>query len=245
MSVATGPAAPKDQKKNMTLLDEPVTQSAPSPRRRRGPRRAGFAIAALLIAAALAILGSVAWDLWGTGIATARAQHRLGQEFRSTAAPAPSGDAAVVATPTSQQPSTTVLGSLFGHLVIPRIGLNDYVVEGVGAAQLAEGPGHYPGTAQIGGKGNVGIAGHRTTHGAPFYNLNELQPGDLIYLTNLAGQTFTYKVTTHFIVVPSDGSVLNPTTVRSLTLTTCNPRFSATNRLVVQATLVAGASHAT
>ena len=234
----------------MTLLDEPITRSAPPPRRRRGMRRAGLAIGALLIAAALAILAGVAWELWGTGIATARAQHRLGQEFRSTvvpaashSAPASSGDSAVVATPASQQPSTMARGGLFGHLVIPRIGLNDYVVEGVGAAQLAEGPGHYPGTAQIGGQGNVGIAGHRTTHGAPFYDLNELQPGDLIYLTNLAGQTFTYKVTTHFIVVPSDGSVLSPATVPSLTLTTCNPRFSATNRLVVRATLVTSATH--
>jgi sortase A len=215
-------------------------------------RRAGLAIGALLVAAALAILGSVAWELWGTGIATARAQHRLGQEFRSTVAPAASkttttssGDAAVVAAPTTRQGSATALGGLFGHLVIPRIGVNDYVVEGVGAAQLAEGPGHYPGTAQIGAQGNVGIAGHRTTHGAPFYDLNELQPGDLIYLTNLAGQTFTYKVTTHFIVLPSDGAVLNPTKVPSLTLTTCNPRYSASQRLIVQATLVPGATHAT
>ena len=130
------------------------------------------------------------------------------------------------------------MGGLFGRLVIPRIGLNVFVVEGVGAAQLAEGPGHYPGTAQIGGQGNVGIAGHRTTYGAPFYDLNKLQSGDFIYLTNTAGQTSTYKVTTHFIVSPSDGAVLNSTTVPSLTLTTCNPRFSATDRLVVRATLI-------
>jgi sortase A len=188
--------------------------------------------------------------LWGTGIATARAQHRLGQEFRSGVAPSTSksattssGVADTVATPASAQPSVTALGALWGHLVIPRIGLNDYVVEGVGAAQLAEGPGHYPGTAPIGGQGNVGIAGHRTTHGAPFYDLNELQVGDLIYLTNLAGQTFTYKVTTHFIVPPTDGAVLNPTTVPSLTLTTCNPRYSATSRLIVRAALVPGTTH--
>lgn len=198
----------------------------------------------------MAILGSVAWELWGTGIATARAQHRLGQEFRSGVVPATSkpattssGVADTVATPASAQASVTTLGALWGHLVIPRIGVNDYVVEGVGEAQLAEGPGHYPGTAQIGGQGNVGIAGHRTTHGAPFYDLNELQAGDPIYLTNLAGQTFTYKVTTHFIVAPSDGAVLNPTSVPSLTLTTCNPRYSATSRLIVQAALVPSGTH--
>ena len=155
-------------------------------------RRAGLAVSALLIAAALAILSGVAWQLWGTGIATARAQHRLGAAVplhrgaQATNKPATtsSGVPDVVATPASQQQSDPSAGGLFGHLVIPRIGLNDYVVEGVGAAQLAEGPGHYPGTAQIGGRGNVGIAGHRTTYGAPFYDLNELQPGDLIYLTN-------------------------------------------------------------
>lgn len=208
-------------------------------------RRAGFAMSALCIAAALAILGGIAWQLWGTGIGTARAQHRLGQQFQSAvaqatnkSAPTSSGTADVVATSGGPAQSDPALGGLFGHLVIPRIGLNDYVVEGVGEAQLAEGPGHYPGTAQIGGQGNVGIAGHRTTYGAPFYDLNELQAGDLIYLANTAGKTFTYKVTTHFIVAPSDGAVLNPTTVPSLTLTTCNPRYSATSRLVVRATLV-------
>jgi sortase A len=204
-------------------------------------RRAGLVVSALFIAAALAIGGDVAWQLWGTGIATARAQHALGQQFHSAVAESSVAD--VVAAPTSQPPSAPALGGLFGHLVIPRIGLDDYVVEGVGEAQLAKGPGHYPGTAQIGAQGNVGIAGHRTTYGAPFYDLNELQAGDLIYLTNTAGQTFTYKVTTHFIVPPSDGAVLDPTTVPSLTLTTCNPRFSATDRLVVRATLVPGASH--
>jgi sortase A len=208
-------------------------------------RRASFTVSALLIAAAVAILSVVAWQLWGTGILTARSQHRLGAQFAAAVAQArnkqattSSGVPDVVATPTSQQQAGLSVGGLFGRLVIPRIGLNVYVVEGVGAAQLAEGPGHYPGTAQIGGQGNVGIAGHRTTYGAPFYDLNKLTSGDFIYLTNTAGQTSTYKVTTHFIVSPSDGAVLNSMTVPSLTLTTCNPRFSATNRLVVRATLM-------
>jgi sortase A len=208
-------------------------------------RRASFTVSALLIVTAVAILSGVAWQLWGTGILTARSQHRLGAQFdaavaqaRNKQATTSSGVPDVVATPASQQQASPSVGGLFGRLIIPRIGLNVYVVEGVGAAQLAEGPGHYPGTAQIGGQGNVGIAGHRTTYGAPFYDLNRLTPGDFIYLTNTAGRVSTYKVTTHFIVSPSDGAVLNSTTVPSLTLTTCNPRFSATNRLVVRATLM-------
>jgi sortase A len=195
------------------------------------------------------MLGNVAWQLWGTGIATARDQHRLGQQFNAalqnpssvsttSASPAPASSGSdVLATPASTQPSMPA-GTVVAHLVIPKIGVNYYVVEGVGSSQLAEGPGHYPGTAMPGAAGNVGIAGHRTTHGAPFYNLNELQPGDLISLTNTAGQTFTYKVTTQFVVAPSDGAVLNPTPTPTLTLTTCNPRYSAAQRLIVQATLV-------
>jgi sortase A len=220
-------------------------------RRRRSPiRRATRVVGTLLIVGAIILLGNVAWQLWGTGIATAHDQKRLGQQFNAAIhhqqpAPAtasgltvgdPSPAADVVPTPASSLP-TLPAGTVFGHLVIPRIGANYYVVEGVGSSQLAEGPGHYPGTAAIGAAGNVGIAGHRTTHGAPFYNLNELKAGDPIYLTNTAGQTFTYRVTTQFVVAPSDGAVLNPTPTPTLTLTTCNPRFSAAQRLVVQAAL--------
>jgi sortase A len=202
---------------------------------RRSPaRRIVRIVAALMVIAALVLFGNVAWQLWGTGLATARDQHRLSQQFNS-APPSPSSD--VVPTPASSQLALPP-GTLFGHLVIPRIGVNYFVVEGVGSSQLAEGPGHYPGTAAIGGSGNVGIAGHRTTHGAPFYDLNELTAGDLIYLTNLAHQTFTYRVTTQFVVAPSDGAVLNPTPRPSLTLTTCNPRYSAAQRLIVRAALV-------
>ena len=208
-------------------------------------RRVARGLGVLFVAAALAVLANVAWQLWGTGIATARAQHRLAQQFQAApaarVAPAPQAAAAspsadVLPARGAAQPSLP-LGTVVAHLVIPKIGVNYYVVEGVGSSQLAEGLGHYPGTAPVGGAGNVGIAGHRTTHGAPFYNLNELRPGDLIHLTNTAGQTFTYGVTTQFVVPPSDGAVLNPTPKPSLTLTTCNPRYSATQRLIVQAAL--------
>jgi sortase A len=192
---------------------------------------------------ALSLFGYLAWELWGTGSATARAQHRLGQEFRADVQAASTtphvaaarSDILPEAPPTQPTPA---LGSLVGHLVIPKIGVNDYVVEGVGESQLAKGPGHYPGTASIGGNSNVGIAGHRTTYGAPFYDLNELHSGDLIYLTNKTGQTFTYKVSSQFVVSPSDSAVLNPTPTRTLTLTTCNPRYSASQWLIVQANLV-------
>ena len=110
-------------------------------------------------------------------------------------------------------------------------------MQGVSEADLQMGPGHYPGTPLPGYKGNVGIAGHRTTFGAPFFRLNELVPGDLIYLTDTSDSTWVYRVTHQWVVPPSDVGVLGPTNGAELTLTTCNPRFEATSRLVVRAVL--------
>ena len=123
-------------------------------------------------------------------------------------------------------------------MVIPAIGVDRYVVEGVGEPDLQMGPGHYPGTALPGQAGNVGIAGHRTTFGAPFFRLNELARGDFIYLTDTSGTTWVYDVVRDWVVPPSDVAVLDPTHEPELTLTTCNPRFEATSRLVVRAVLV-------
>jgi sortase A len=137
--------------------------------------------------------------------------------------------------PTTGDPA---VNSPVGYLSIPKIGLDEAIVEGVGEPQLQQGPGHYPGTPLPGEAGNVGIAGHRTTYAAPFYNLNELQPGDPIYVQTVQG-TFTYQVTQSLVVLPTDVSVLDPTPQPTLTLTTCNPRYSASQRLVVKANLVA------
>jgi sortase A len=238
------------------MKDAVKNETSHQPDRGRLVRRLGLGLGVLLIAGSMAIVGNVAWQLYGTGIATTRDQHRLGKQFNAAIAGAVARSAGAKVTGhssaktsagsraadvlptsfTSQGPQS--LGSVLAHLVIPAIGVNDYVVEGVGSSELAEGPGHYPGTAAIGGNGNVAIAGHRTTHTAPFYYLNELVPGDLIYLTNLADRTFTYRVTSQFVVTPSDVAVLNPTRAPSLTLTTCNPPYSAAQRLIVRASLV-------
>jgi sortase A len=129
-------------------------------------------------------------------------------------------------------------GGALDHLVIPAIGVDRYVVQGVDENDLQEGPGHYPGTALPGQPGNVAIAGHRTTFGAPFFRLNELVRGDLIYLTDLSGTTWVYSVQRQWVVAPTDVAVLDPTRADDLTLTTCTPRFLATSRLVVRAQLV-------
>ena len=125
-----------------------------------------------------------------------------------------------------------------GTITIPKIDLSMVVVEGTGDAQLQTGPGHYPGTPLPGEDGNAAIAGHRTTYLHPFYNLNELVPGDPITVVTLQG-IFLYHVTGSLAVPPTDVSVVAATRRPTLTLTTCNPRYSATQRLVVHAMLVA------
>src|SRR5205814_4284582 len=109
-------------------------------------------------------------------------------------------------------------------------------VEGVGVPDLKKGPGHYPGTPAPGQPGNVGIAGHRTTYGAPFNRIDELGPNDAIYVVTRQGQ-FRYEVIEKKIVAPKDVSVLDATPDNRLTLTTCTPKYSAAQRLIVVARL--------
>lgn len=118
-----------------------------------------------------------------------------------------------------------------------------YVVQGVTLADLKRGPGHYPGTAMPGKKGNFAVAGHRTTYGAPFFNLDQLRRNDEVHVTTRSGKKFTYRVRAQEIVAPGDTWVIEPDPLKSgkktLTLTTCNPRFSNAERLIVFAELVA------
>ncbi|MGI8574181.1 MAG: class E sortase [Egibacteraceae bacterium] len=116
-----------------------------------------------------------------------------------------------------------------------------YIVQGVGTEQLQQGPGHYPGTSMPGAKGNFAVAGHRTTYGAPFYHLDQLGRGDRVRVTDARGRRFVYTVRTQRVVAPSDVWVIQPDPLETgrptLTLTTCHPRFSAAERLVVFAEL--------
>lgn len=201
----------------------------------------------------LLLLLFVVYQLWGTGLYTDQAQGHLRSELARElhhALPTTSQVAsastrpghglpplAIVPAPTMPAPP---VGSPIGLLAIPKIGLEDAIVEGVGESQLEQGPGHYPGTPLPGEWGNVGIAGHRTTYAHPFYNLNELTTGDPIYLLTTQG-LFKYVVTEQFTVDPSDVSVVQDSTGQAtLTLTTCNPRYSAAQRLVVVADFSAG-----
>ncbi len=131
------------------------------------------------------------------------------------------------------------IGDSLTRIVIPDIDVDVVVVEGTTASALRAGAGHYPDTPLPCEVGNVGIAGHRTTYGRPFHNLDLLKPGMEITLQTPIGEC-TYKITTEpFTVSPKDVSVVaNTPDEATLTLTTCHPKGSARQRLIVKATLV-------
>jgi sortase A len=125
-----------------------------------------------------------------------------------------------------------------GRIEIPKIGLDAIVIEGVSDDDLKGGPGHYPSPPAPGQNGNAAIAGHRTTFGAPFGRVDELRPGDEIFVTTLAG-SYHYRVNAMpRIISPNDFSVIANTLSPTLTLTSCHPRYSAKQRIVITADLV-------
>ena len=213
--------------------EAPPSVSLDARARGAGWRRLVGGLGRVLIGTGVLVLLFVAHQLWGTGLLEARSQQALERRFTEARtqvqqgvppAPVPEGDAVAIIT-------------------IPTLGLEKAVVEGVGVPDLKKGPGHYPDTPLPGQAGNAAIAGHRTTYGAPFYRLDELKAGDSIFTTTLQGR-FEYRVAEAKVVSPSAVEVLDATEDDRLTLTTCNPRFSAAQRLVIVASLVGKAAPA-
>lgn len=129
-------------------------------------------------------------------------------------------------------------GDPITQLAIPKLGVDTIVVEGTSPSALKAGAGHYPNTPLPGNKGNVAIAGHRTTYGRPFHKIDQLRPGDHVILTTPVGR-FTYEVVRDpWVTSPYDWSVIDPSDEPLLTLTSCNPIGSARERLIVRAKLV-------
>lgn len=191
------------------------------------------------------------YELYVTGLVTAREQDRLGDGLRQTwAEPVARPQPTEPAEPEEPEtvPVSLDLGQGFAVLHIPS--LADYdpwvVVEGTSVADLKNGPGHIPGTALPGQVGNVVVSGHRTTYGAPFQRLDELTAGGQIVLETRDGW-FTYTVRHKTIVAPTATEVTLPVpgkprakpVDRLLTLTTCHPKYSAKQRLIVRAELTA------
>jgi sortase A len=130
--------------------------------------------------------------------------------------------------------AATPEGDPLGKLVIPRLGLRIIFVNGTNTADLHAGPGRDRRTGLPGQHRLIYIAGHRTTFGAPFANIDRLRPGDPIVL-ELPYATFTYHVTRTRVVDAHDLSVLRPGTHEVVVLQACHPRFFATQRLLVYA----------
>jgi sortase A len=185
------------------------------------------------------VLYFLVYQLVGTNAVTSRGQDELRNELQrewSVPSGAPSQQPK---DPRKVVPRRVAAGKPLAVLDIPKIRLdNKVVVEGVGREELRKGPGHVPSTVLPGQDGTFGVSGHRTTYGAPFYRLNELAKGDTITVVTREA-VYTYTVTRTAIVRPTDTQVLNNVTgpdgkpKATITLTTCHPRYSARQRLIV------------
>ena len=209
----------------------------PGSRYGRPVRRAANALGRFLVTAGLLLLLFVAYQLWGTGFYEEAQQHALRSDFHKALAQVHHAEQPVSGTTTTTRPGPPpASGEPLGIIHIPHIGLDRALVQGVEVPDLRKGPGHYPDSPMPGQLGNAAIAGHRTTYGAPFNRIDELVPGDEITIVTLAG-IFHYHVTGQLVVSPKDVFVLDQTATATLTLTTCNPKYSARQRLVVHAAL--------
>ena len=189
------------------------------------------------------VLYFLVYQLVGTNAVTSRGQddlrNELQREWTAPPAAAPKKADPKKADPKKAVPRRVAAGKALAVLDIPKIDLNNKViVEGVGRDELRKGPGHVPSTVLPGQSGTFGVSGHRTTYGAPFYRLNELAKGDTITVVTREA-IYTYSVTRTAIVRPTDTQVLDNVIgpddkpKATITLTTCHPRYSARQRLIV------------
>ncbi len=177
--------------------------------------------------------GYVAWLLWGTGLETQQAQDALRTTTQQWAGHPQ--------TPPTDGGPRVIPGDAYAVILIPSIGVDFVVVQGTDYESLKKGPGHYSDTADPwDGAGRVGVAGHRTTYLHPFFDLDKVQAGDTISLLTQYGR-YDYVVTANF-VLPEEtaGKVLEQTDDPTLVLTTCNPKYASSQRLIVEANLVGG-----
>lgn len=216
-------------------------------------------ISNVLFMLALAIASWLIWLEWGTGLATSDQQDQTVSEVRKQidALEDPVIEAKSNKAATSQHTDNSSnssvdrfdvrSGDAFGVITIQRFG-RDFeapLLQDTDTDTLTRGVGHYTGTAAPCAVGNFSLAGHRTTYGRPFYNIDQLQIGDKIVIETLNGNC-VYQVDSHKIVDPGAVSVLAPVPNRPnvdpteawLTMTACHPKYSAAKRYVVFAKLV-------
>lgn len=232
----------------MSISDHPTALLT---NQRPGPDKTRRIASALLMLAGLAVIVfPVATEVYGSFV-----QYRLNQSWQrqlarqeKRAALAESkqvsrfGDRAVATEESVLKQAAGPVGKTDGgfpatRIKIPKINVEQVILEGVEPEVLKNGPGHYVGTPNPGQRGNIGIAGHRVTYTAPFNRLDELDPGDAVLLETL-DTIYEYRVVSKQTLDPDDLTALRPTKDARVTLTTCTPKYSARYRLDVQSALV-------
>jgi sortase A len=197
----------------------------------------------VMISLGVLLLLFVSWQLWWTDVTANREQADTVQSLERGFGP---GGRAVTVDPPAILRKVP-FGEAFAIVRIPRFGA-DYarpVLEGSDRDTLIKGIGHYVGAAMPGQVGNFAVAGHRTTYGRPLHNIDLLRKGDRIVVETKASY-IVYAVDRHVIVTPDKVEVIAPVPQRPgvrvreawMTLTTCEPKFSAKYRYVVFAKLV-------
>ncbi|MFD4603945.1 class E sortase [Streptomyces sp. NPDC058464] len=204
-------------------------------------------VSELCITVGTLIVLFVAYVLFWTGVKADSVMHdqidQLQRQWSAKAAVHPTAKA----TAAPAKPAAYHYGKPFAIMYIPRFGFtwNKPVLEGTGTDVLKKGLAHYARTAQLGQVGNFAVAGHRRTYGDPFLDFPKLREGDAIVLTD--GTTwFTYRIDKGpYKTVPTDVEVIDPVPRKSgytrpgryLTLTTCDPEWGHSHRLIVWAHL--------
>jgi sortase A len=204
--------------------EDAAQEEKPPKKRRKG--LVLIIIGIILILLGLFTLAGVYGYIWYTDSRAEKAQEELFQEWEEEPVASETGD--------------VVVGEGITRIVVPRLGLDAIVVELWGlddSENLKRGPGHIPSTAYPGQPGNVVISGHRTTYGAPFKHIEEIQPGDEIILIT-ADNEYTYEAEEQRIVLPTDLTVLEQGEEAKVTLTACHPWYSAAQRIVIIGNLV-------
>lgn len=224
-----------------------MTTAPPAPE--RDTRQAALRVIGwALMLGGLGVLAWLAWMLLATNATTKAAQQDLLEDWLARDQGALRETPVIEGAAAATGESATQPGAPVAVMEFRRDGeriLHDpmVVVQGVTDEDLMKGPGRYPGSALPGQPGNLAIAGHRSTYGAPFANIDQLRPGDEIVVEDQSKRSWTYRVVEQRIVEPADTTVIasDPlgTGAPMLTLTTCHPRYSNRQRLVVFAQLIA------
>jgi sortase A len=200
---------------------------------------------ALITAGLVVLADAVATLVWQEPVSAAYAslqQSRAGSELEELESEFDPGDVGFLTENASEAARARVLAERFertiadgqpiGRIEVDSIGLETVLMNGTDTSTLQKGPGRYPQTPLPGMGGTTGIAGHRTTYGAPFRRINEITEGDEIRV-ELPYAAFTYEVSKHEIVKPGDVQIVDPVGYERVVLTACHPLYSAAERWAV------------